>query len=456
MKRTIILLLCTIIVLAVGCSRTEPLPAEDPTEGSTASTAEATDAVPALTEPATEPDDYEGTRYCFNYHRCAVSANSDTYILETDNTIYYLSNNIMYFSDKDYKDFMPLCPKPECDHSGIDCNAYIDSIGGFWIYDHYIYYVSYGLNGRDASEVNVKEASLWRMRFDGTQHEKVFEFEAPDFGFTPMRTDWQFLFSDKYLTVYCYCRKYAADTSYGFATGLLKLDNMEYIERERYDKYDPCEHQTENDLGGNIMFCEGPLYYCLNCVYTGTSPSDRRYRITTNNVETDEYMLIADLDELPAYLEGLFMKKDGDILYMPYLDAEGRKSVHVVDLETGEDTVTAEGDLDTLRVSQFDWKNGWLCGVYRDPGLDPKNSGFYVYDAEGHILESATCEGLPEEALYLDIFLQTDSYFFAAPLPHDEDGNVKALDASTIPTWYIDKSEIGTGSLAWRRWAPED
>ena len=28
--------------------------------------------------------------------------------------------------------------------------------------------------------------------------------------------------------------------------------------------------------------------------------------------------------------------------------------------------------------------------------------------------------------------------------------------AFTIPTWYIDKAEIGTGTLAWHRWAPEE
>ena len=183
---------------------------------------------------------------------------------------------------------------------------------------------------------------------------------------------------------------------------------------------------------------------------------DRYFRLVTWDIEKNEYTHIGTFEDQPAILEGLIMPKDGGFIYMPYLTADNKKSIRFLDLETGEDTATAEGDLDTLRVSQFDWKNGWLCGVYRDPGLDPKNSGFYVYDAEGHILESATCEGLPEEALYLDIFLQTDSYFFAAPLPHDEDGNVKALDsASTIPTWYIDKSEIGTGNLAWRRWAPE-
>ena len=456
MKKAIILLMCTIMLLTAACSRTASPTIADATEGSTTTHAEMTDAAAVFTESAPEPDNYEGKEYCFDYHPGSYGAISDTYIMETDDTIYYLCNNVMYFSDKAYKDFMPLCPRPECAHSGSDCDAYIDTVGGFWIYGHYIYYLSFGLNGKDPDDVKIKNASLWRMRFDGTKHEEVYKFEAPDLGFTPRWTDWQFFFSGKYLTIYYYCRKYETDITSGFVRGLLTLDDLNYVERERYDKYDPREHRTEDDLDGNVIFCEGSLYYCLNCVYTGTGPFDRRYRITAYNIETDEYTLIADLDEQPAYLDGLIMKKDGDILYMPYLGEEGQKSIHAVDLDTGEDKTTASGDLDTLGVSLFDWSRGWLCGTHKDPGNDPASSGFCVYDEEGDLLEIATCEGLPEETLDLAVFLQTENYFFASPLTTDEFGNVIGVSLGfSVPTWYIDKSEIGTGNLAWHRWAPD-
>ena len=450
MKRFLMLALCFLMLLPLGCVRPEGNVTPSGTPRPMGNTATPTVPTAAVTE---EPS---GKSYCFDRHFNATGISGwGTYVLETEDTVFYLCNNIMYFSDKEYKDFMPLCGRPDCKHNGRDCDAYIDAAGGFWIYGDHIWYASYNLEGRDPDSVRLKQPSLWRMRLDGSQHKEVMDIEIPDLGFTPARTRWGFTAFDKYFCFSYTAYKYETDRDYYYSEGYITLDDLNYVENVREHR-DGDYQNSEADLSGSAIFSDGSLVYELNCVRTGPEISDRYYRLVTWDIEKNEYTHIGTFEDQPAILEGLIMPKDGGFIYMPYLTAENKKSIRFLDLETGEDIATAEGDLDTLRVSQFDWKNGWLCGVYRDPGLDPKNSGFYVYDAEGHILEIATCEGLPEETMYLDVFLQTDSYFFAAPLPHDEDGNVKALDsASTIPTWYIDKSEIGTGNLAWHRWAPE-
>ena len=85
----------------------------------------------------------EDKRYVLDYHYGSLAAlGTSNSILETDNSVYYLYENMIYFSDKDYKDWLPLCVKPNCSHSDKDCDAYIDGAeSGIWIYDQYIYYV---------------------------------------------------------------------------------------------------------------------------------------------------------------------------------------------------------------------------------------------------------------------------------------------------------------------------
>ena len=73
----------------------------------------------------------------------------------------------MYFTDKKYSDWMQLCGRPECSHRTYDCNAYIgEDPGGseIWLYgDHFYFFLS----NED------EEPELWRMKLDGTEHEKL-------------------------------------------------------------------------------------------------------------------------------------------------------------------------------------------------------------------------------------------------------------------------------------------
>ena len=440
MKRLLLLALCALMLLPLGCGKSDPAITPD----GTASPALNTEMAP--TAAATEEPSGKG--YCFDYRYNAIgSFGMDTYILETEDTVYYLCNNVLYFSDKDYKEFMPLCPRPDCDHKSHDCDAYIDPIGGFWIYDKYIYYASYGLNGRDPNEVRVKSASLWRLRLDGTQHEEVLKFEPLDVGFSPQRTNWQFSFRSNCVEVTYSAYRDASRVDHSTAWGTVYLDDIKLPEYDRIEKA-----MTASDVGsllGPWLHEDNGLVYMLNTAADINDVSKLNYRLTSQDTDTGECEVLADLTDMPDYLDGAFMVYDGAFYYISVNDGINR--LHKVDPRpgAGADEVIAEGEYKDLKIAYFDWRYGTLIARYKDPEGDPAESGFFAYDTDLNLLGHFTYDGLPEELMDLSIFLQTENYLFAS------DGSQGISCASVIPTWYIDKSEIGTGDLAWHRWAPE-
>lgn len=101
---------------------------------------------------------------CKAYYYDYYSHNCDTIcdFFETDLGYYLLNynNKMIYYSEKSELNFVILCNKPDCDHSGEDCNAYAGSHIGY--YNGKIYSVSFS-----------RAVELIRMNTDGTNHEKV-------------------------------------------------------------------------------------------------------------------------------------------------------------------------------------------------------------------------------------------------------------------------------------------
>ena len=100
-------------------------------------------------------------------------------IFETDDAYYYMCDQaggaaeggniqcIIWFSDKAYKDWMPLCFKPECRHRDGKCNALCEgpTKHTFTFYGQHIYYLV------TVSTEFFDEVQLWRMKLDGSEHE---------------------------------------------------------------------------------------------------------------------------------------------------------------------------------------------------------------------------------------------------------------------------------------------
>ena len=439
MKRLLILTFCICALILFGCA--------DPKENG--------DSPITSIEPASDAP--VARQRSFDYRYGAVGAfGSSTYITETDDTIFYLCDGILYFSDKDYKDFLPLCARPDCSHSSSDCDAHIDSISGIWIYGDCIYYAVDNDPGME-----MKSVSLCRMRIDGSRHEELLKLDPVDMGFTPQYCQWQFSFHDSFANVSYSAIKNPALNEMATAWGTIDLDDIRLPEYEL--NLNAKANTDEEYYRGIWLFEDDNLMYELN--YVNRSDGTLGCRLTIWDQDTDQYRLAAELAERPDYLSGCFMVYNGCFYYLVGNGESNR--LHRVDLNTGVDEIEAECSYEELPISSFDWKYGTFLGYYRSPDGDPSKCAFYAYDTELDLLDSFTCEGLPEEVAKIAVFLQTDSYLFAAPMVsmnQQEEGEVTDPDtqdelgfscAFAVPSWYIDKSEIGTGNLTWRRWAPD-
>ena len=81
----------------------------------------------------------------------SYATNTSEMIFESRDTVYYMlggdgrTEYRMYFTDKEYRDWMPLCGRPDCLHKNYECNAYLgDDLGGsiIWPYgDHFYFFI---------------------------------------------------------------------------------------------------------------------------------------------------------------------------------------------------------------------------------------------------------------------------------------------------------------------------
>lgn len=87
--------------------------------------------------------------------------------IETENAYYYLNNKMVYVSQKAEPTFYYLCGKPDCSHSGSDCNAY----GGYWLgyWNEKLYTIQYMDESMCACQ----------MDLDGANHKVFAELECP-------------------------------------------------------------------------------------------------------------------------------------------------------------------------------------------------------------------------------------------------------------------------------------
>mgnify|MGYP002624596934 CR=1 FL=1 len=91
------------------------------------------------------------------------------FFFETGDGCYYLNtfNNKIYFSERGQHTFYLLCAKPDCSHTGTDCNAY----GGYALgyFDGHIYTVCLLEKNNDADS----DFYLIEMNPDGTEHKEI-------------------------------------------------------------------------------------------------------------------------------------------------------------------------------------------------------------------------------------------------------------------------------------------
>lgn len=454
MKRIIALFL--MLCFAAGLLGCGGGPAEAPDNTEQAAVTDS--AAPANTESAqnTEAADAGEKFYCFDY-RCACGSGGVQMAAETDDTVYFLLDHFMYFSDKDYKEWMPLCPRPDCDHKSANCNAYLKSICGFFIYGNYIWYIE-DLRPEDPQvgetvSRNYTEPALCRMRLDGTQHERVVRLPVPETSFKTYENDWSAFNSGKYVIV-----KYRAFKN----ERRLEDEKHYYVYDMETGEHTTIEFNIPYDLdlliGITPLYGDGDMLYCAGeCRPEEFDDSDdaedvgfegfKRF-IGVLDLKTGSFGFIGDVPVSVFYPEGGFGLIDGEFYYTTW-DGEGPLGIYAMDVVTGESRLVKEEGIKDFKYTSFDWSNNtWFTSYYKMQEefaeITRPYWGLYVFNSDFEQLEYWPYDDeTAEEAKKLGWIIQTESYVLYSNRRGDE-----------VPLWYFEKADVGTGSLALHRWEP--
>ena len=437
MKRFLILALCFLMLLPLGCVR----PEGNVTPDGTASPASDTETAPTASA--------EEDGYCFDYRFTtwgAIMNPGANCIVETDDCIYYLSNGTLWFSDREYKDFMPLCAKPNCDHNNPECDAKLffdEDIHGIWVYGSYIYYIDTNL--APGEEADITHPSLCRMRLDGSQHEEVMRLPEIEVDYTPEYNTWGYVFSNKYLWVTnsAWRQSAAMGGMPDSASFLIRLDTLKAEPREAVGIGWPIYGIGERIYGFGNRYGEN---------------GERISAFSEYNFETGEKRIIGDAEGWVYMLEAGYGVSGNEVLYQTLDQETGELTVWGMDIDAGENRQILTGNTSDIKWVNYDWTTGCYFKDYRggrDGGEQMRPDwGFWMTDLSGNETLVLPYDDYPEDFGDSMIFLQTDSYIFAAPsLDPDRPGYSAAF---TVPTWYLDKTELGTDSFGWHKWAPED
>lgn len=401
-----------------------------------------------------EPSEPAGRSYCFD-----CRANS---ITETDEAIFFNLGNLLYFTDNEYKDWMPLCPRPDCSHDSVDCDAFFKDCAGPFVYDRYLYYVentglSRGSNSISSVSVNHKfyRAELWRMRLDGTAHEKVCELPVPELeSFEPIHNSWIINKHNKYLIV--------SYTGYKNEQHIIKERACYVFDLDTLEAHAFTGDALPNNDGFGLLQGEGNELYIETVYYPANKPSpelaDRIYAIYRLDCSTGELCKLGDLAKYANFLmEGSYCIKDGEMTYTVW-DGGDNIEFWTMSFETGENTLISSENRYSLKYFNYDWSDDMWFRSYRMFGDKAEETepewGVYFYDSNFELVDRALFSDLPEDereqAARITYQFQSERYIWGVML--DEDNNL--VYGKSLPEWYIDKADIGTGNLKWRKWEP--
>ena len=374
-------------------------------------------------------------------------------MIETDDTIYCLvekessgpenTYQEIMFSDKSYKEWLPLCTKPNCSHRGGDCEAMADSVAGITVYGDHIYYVDpmkdeYGMG---------TNAALCKMNTDGTQHEKLLELPKCETDFVPMNKGWSGFFTGKYLVF-----------SYD-ATSEIQLSDDEYkllrasisfvldLETLKYKELDTSSLDWDY-TGCAPLRGEGSEVYAISSFSEGDADHVVRMKLCLIDCEAASVVCLGELPEDNDIVDCGCLIKEGEMYFICWHQDVNTLEYCCMDLSSGSVTSIDEKPNTEAPWGKIDCQTGNMYRSFKK-GFSKGYCGFYVCGADRNVIDSISYEGWNSKDTNLIISHVTENYIFARP-------SLPAVSVSGfVPTWYIDKSEIGTGNLQWHKWEPE-
>ena len=339
-------------------------------------------------------------------------------------------------TDKEYMDWMPLCGRPDCMHDTEDCNAWLEgpASGKIWLYGDRIY---------DAFHYDgIPE--LWRMKLDGTDHEKMLRFSLPDPN-DESAYSWNWTFHNKYL-IANYMKMEGPD---GSETTTYVVDlSARKLEQKALDAV--LETGEKTYVGKCVAGKDNTVYHwqSKNVETVDPASGEAKTKAITSLYKTDlETGATRKLCVLPFQPPYCNCSLEGELLYI--CGSTDESVILTVNTETGELTTVNTAEL--YSVCWYTPYHGYIIGTAgktssASDGTPLENLGAFLYDLSGELICSIPYESYSAE-IYI-LFALGDRLFGI------EQTDEPASFDSLLPTWYLDLSEIGTDALAWRRWEP--
>ena len=454
MKRflTILLTILSVFVLFSSCTDGSPQDAEansSPTVTVTA-TAAASPAAQQTDEntPSPEPSQTNNTsvpkdekEYVFEFN----TARNTTFaqqIFETDDSIYCIERlsahsyeELIYFSDKEYQDWMPLCSKPNCIHNSEDCNAMPEGYAAnrMWIYGRHIYYAV----SDTSSDGLGRNIELWRMKLDGSDHERLFNYSIHDSDkykeackITPPTLSYGWYFHDKYFII----KNDFIFIGEGGTTLHTTMHEELAYDLDDLDK-EPVDLSFINDdgaydTGGYVLAGQGEYLYRVE---------DDKQTLIRQSLETGERKVICELP-ISVMLRGGML--EGDTLYVlndwSYLNLH--RQIFAVDVNTGEYSMIFDGENEPM----FLIGAGYVFGLIREDDAELER-GFYIYNLNGELKSF-----IPYEETGMDIYTYYVSENYV--LGYEYERYLQGSSFWRTPEYYLNMTDIENGTPHWKKW----
>jgi hypothetical protein len=315
--------------------------------------------------------------------------------LETPYGTYYCSfDGYLYYSEKGNTKYIRLCNKPDCNHNSKDCNSYIGTtpIG---YYDSKIYYKVWN--------------NIYCMDMDGSNHKTVktlYEGYDNNFG----------IFHDGYY--------YYIITKGGCLGAIGNDDNNFY------------RVKVDDDSKPEIVLT-----------------NDAILKISLFMIDEDNIYIIAKIPDNSKFVS-LYSYSTISKSWSELSDAFGGPSAYYIIDDTGYCYINNKGfyeiDIDTKQMKQMkalEFENEGICSAlycsdyiylihYTSDPCDFLNQILYIYDWDYNLIDS----------------VEFDKVYGVGGFVGDVDGYIIfTSNFHEKPDYYIDKSEIGTGSLMFHK-----
>lgn len=363
---------------------------------------------------------------------------------EVGGTIYCITNPTgsgtakIMFTDEEYRDWMPLCGRPDCAHRDRSCNSYLEgnSSPSMCVIGEYIYYIItpvFSVGEQAAVEDMLPQ--LWRMRPDGTEHELVLVFKPESLEFLNAGG-----FETKFIGTYAVFSYY--ETQYAGSMG--EAQDRRHIAvdlRESKPVQRTVDIEETHPIAG-----VGNLLYGFSL--DGKSDETRIVRLDMDIGATEE---ICILPMEPGPVGELI----GDTLHLFFADTGTIVNVNVT---TGEFTVRekvipvnnlyVEYGETTVTYAQFFLEHGgWIFTDELNDEREP--TGTLIYDLDGNLFarldhpegeKPIMVRAMIGDCVFGYTFTTKNLFYSARTMQ--------------TPEWYFKLGDIGTDELTWRRWEP--